>query len=441
MKLKTKKKKRPTVRRPAVRSSSSSREASYEEAPRRERSERRERRGPSVGMILIILLCACLLAGMITLGVVAKEVAGNKNAAFATEAEIDIPEGSSTDAIGLILKDNGIIGSKNIFKAYCRLKGVDSTFQPGPHVFDGRMSYAQVIEELQTVVIAPRETFQVTFPDGITVVKMGMILEDLGVCKIQDFVTEAQKGEFTNDFLQYIPNDPNIFVRLEGYLYPETYQFYKDDTPHEWIQAMLDEFEKRVCTPERMAKIESSGLTFNELVTFASIVEKEYSAVAENENDIAQVFWNRLNDQNGDYLYWGSCVSGWYDDTGRHEGYINNCMLFYNDNIAYVSTPESMEMAYDTYRGVQGLPIGPMYNMKVEIIDAVLNPSGVPYTFFYNDKYGNTYWSMDYSGHQRNITIGSAMTAQYENGVSEEQARINTGYNFDSLDMTDAPKE
>ncbi len=437
MKIKTTKKKKSVYR--AVPSSTVRKRTT---SPRAERAprERRERSGGiSVGMIFVIFLCVCLVGGMIGFGVVISEISGNKNATFATSTEIEIPEGSSTEAIGDILKSNEMIGSVNIFKIYCRVKGIDGTFQPGPHLFDQRMSYADVVSELQTVVIAPRETFEVTFPEGTTVVKMGMILADKEVCTVQEFVTEAQTGEFTNEFLKEIPDDPNIFVRLEGYLYPETYQFYKDDTPHEWIQTMLDTFEERILTDERKAAIEQNELSLHQIITFASIVQKEYSDAAHNQRDIAKVFWNRYNDP-VDYAYWGSCVSGWYDDSGRHEGYINNCMMFYNSQYLGKSTPESMQMAYDTYRGVQGLPIGPMYNMKEDIVDAVLNPSDVDYTFFCNDKYGNTYWSYDYNTHANvNIPVYTAMDVQFAAGVSENQARINTGYNFDNLVMTDSP--
>ncbi|NLC79365.1 MAG: endolytic transglycosylase MltG, partial [Ruminococcaceae bacterium] len=135
MKIKTTKKKNPVYRAP---STSAVKKRTVSAAPEREPRERRERRsgGVSVGMILIIILCVCLVGGMVGFGVVISEISGDKYAAFATQTEIDIPEGSSTEAIGDILKENEMIDSVNIFKVYCRLKGIDGTFQPGPHTFD-----------------------------------------------------------------------------------------------------------------------------------------------------------------------------------------------------------------------------------------------------------------------------------------------------------------
>ena len=120
-------------------------------------------------------------------------------------------------------------------------------------------------------------------------------MEEAGLCSAEDFLKEANEGDFSAyTFWQYVPEDkdaPDRFMKCEGYLFPETYEFLKDDTVHNYVATFYAQFDAQI-TDAMYAKLKEQGMTLNELVTLASFVQEE--AGNSQDSNVAQVFRNRL---------------------------------------------------------------------------------------------------------------------------------------------------
>ena len=120
-------------------------------------------------------------------------------------------------------------------------------------------------------------------------------MEDAGLCSAEDFLKEANTGDFSQyRFWQYVPDDkdaPDRFLKCEGYLFPDTYDFLKDDTVHHYVETFYSHFDKQI-TDEMYAEMEKQGMTLSEVVTLASFVQEE--AGNDQDDNVAQVFRNRL---------------------------------------------------------------------------------------------------------------------------------------------------
>ena len=176
----------------------------------------------------------------------------------------------------------------------------------------------------------------------------------------------------------------NIYYPLEGYLYPETYQFMKDATVKDIFKTMLDEMDKKLT--KFKSNIEESSYSVHQLLTLASIVELE-AGNSHERGKVAGVFYNRLN------AGWtlGSDVTTYYaaKKTFKED-------LTYDELNACNS--------YNT-RGtcLKGLPVGPICNPGIESIEGVVNPVTSEYYYFVADKNGKTYFNTDAYGHQTTI--------------------------------------
>ena len=120
-------------------------------------------------------------------------------------------------------------------------------------------------------------------------------MEDAGLCSAEDFLKEANTGDFSQyRFWQYVPDDkdaPDRFLKCEGYLFPDTYDFMKDDTVHHYVETFYSHFDKQI-TDEMYAEMEKQEMTLSEVVTLASFVQEE--AGNDQDDNVAQVFRNRL---------------------------------------------------------------------------------------------------------------------------------------------------
>ncbi len=309
---------------------------------------------------------------------------------------VEIPEGSSTGAVAEILKDADVIESVAGFKLYCRLTRADGTFQYGIHALTSG-AYGDVVAALQQP--GERESLTVTFPEGYTALNIAQELEKLGLCTVKEFV-DACAESYDVEFLSAIPDGPELFIRLEGYLYPDTYKFYIDATPHEMIQIMLENFEDKVYTEDIKEKLRLRGFTLHEALTLASIIQKE--SFSGEEYNVSSVFNNRLKD--------GSPVSRLESDTTWY--YIYYVLDYYYGGRA----PEELRGAYDSY-AVEGFIAGPICSPGAHIIDAALSPARTPYYYFLTDNTKKFYYAETVGEHERNIETMKEVNASLEAGA------------------------
>ena len=348
--------------------------------------------------ILLVLVVLLALAAGAALLFAHNEISGNGRPG--TEVTVSIPQGSGVSVIAQKLKDAGVIRSAYLFRWYVGQKGTAAKLQYGDFALTPGTGYDDLITALSTY--AKAETVRVTIPEGTTAIAIAQKMEAAGLCSAEDFLKEANEGDFSEyTFWQYVPDDadaPDRFMKCEGYLFPETYEFLKDDTVHNYVATFYAQFDAQI-TDEMYAELKKQDMTLPELITLASFVQEE--AGNSQDSNVAQVFRNRLAE--------GSPYPRLQSNTSSHiqsdadNNYLWNWVAPYYggwDNI-----PENIVAAYDTY-SCKGLPAGPISNPGLAAIQAALDPQpdedAKDAYFFVTDLKGNYYYARTLSEHNAN---------------------------------------
>ena len=208
---------------------------------------------------------------------------------------LEFDEDLTPSEMGAVLQENGLIKYRWIFTLFANLKDVD-TFSSGRFQLSASMDYGQMISTLQRESTY-QETVDVTIPEGYTIAQIAELMEKARVCGSEDFIETANTYDFAHEMLQDVPMVEN---RLEGYLFPDTYEFYVNDRPVSVINKMLNNFVDKY-TEEMIALTEEKGMTIAEVVNIASLVERE-CMVADEQTMISGVIHNRLNNSD-EYPY------------------------------------------------------------------------------------------------------------------------------------------
>ena len=166
-----------------------------------------------------------------------------------------------------------MIRSAYLFRWYVGQKGAASKLQYGDFTLQkSACSYDAIIAVLSTY--AKAETVRVTIPEGTTAIAIAQKMEAAGLCSAEDFLKEANEGDFSEyTFWQYVPDDadaPDRFMKCEGYLFPETYEFLKDDTVHDYVATFYAQFDAQI-TDEMYAELKKQDMTLPQLITLASL--------------------------------------------------------------------------------------------------------------------------------------------------------------------------
>ena len=348
--------------------------------------------------ILLVLVVLLVLAAGAALLFARSEINGRT-----TDAEpvtVSIQQGSGVSAIAQKLKDAGVIRSAYLFRWYVGQKGTAAKLQYGDFALTPGTGYDDLITALSTY--AKAETVRVTIPEGTTAIAIAQKMEAAGLCSAEDFLKEANEGDFSEyTFWQYVPDDadaPDRFMKCEGYLFPETYEFLKDDTVHNYVATFYAQFDAQI-TDEMYAELKKQDMTLPELITLASFVQEE--AGNSQDSNVAQVFRNRLA-EGSPYPRLQSNTSS-YIQSDADNNYLWNWVAPYYggwDNI-----PENIVAAYDTY-SCKGLPAGPISNPGIAAIQAALDPQpdedAKDAYFFVTDLKGNYYYARTLSEHNAN---------------------------------------
>ena len=348
--------------------------------------------------ILLVLVVLLALAAGAALLFARSEINGRT-----TDAEpvtVSIQQGSGVSAIAQKLKDAGVIRSAYLFRWYVGQKGTAAKLQYGDFALTPGTGYDDLIAALSTY--AKADTVRITIPEGTTAIAIAQKMEAAGLCSAEDFLKEANEGDFSAyTFWQYVPDDadaPDRFMKCEGYLFPETYEFLKDDTVHNYVATFYAQFDAQI-TDEMYAELKKQEMTLPELITLASFVQEE--AGNSQDSNVAQVFRNRLA-EGSPYPRLQSNTSS-YIQSDADNNYLWNWVAPYYggwDNI-----PENIVAAYDTY-SCKGLPAGPISNPGLAAIQAALDPQpnedAKDAYFFVTDLKGNYYYARTLSEHNAN---------------------------------------
>lgn len=303
---------------------------------------------------------------------VTDDINGNRRNASG-EITVSIPAGSeNTYDASLILENKSIIKSDTVWSYWMDKHYPDFEFVAGEYILDSSMSYEEIVLALKSPTVTHRSV-SVCIPEGYDVFRISQTLEDNGVCKAEEFLDACRdKSAYDYSFIGDIPDDDKIAYQLEGFLFPATYDFYENMDAVVVVDDMLSAFADRI-TPEWREFCDNNGYTMYELVTLASIVERETlgEGVAEN---IASVFINRL--EIGQKLQ--SDVTIDYGNSLRKAGF--------SDDVVF---------SYNTYK-CDALPSGPVCNAGEANINAVVNHSETDYFYFFSDLENQFHFAEDY---------------------------------------------
>jgi len=271
--------------------------------------------------------------------------------------DVSIPQGSNTETIATILHDEGLINSVVYFRLIARINGLDDTFQYGDYTFNT----GQTEDEIMTILATEgekREVVSFTIPEGYTLDQVADKLAREGIVTKSEFNSALDNGRYGYKFLEYIP-DRNL--RLQGYVFPDTYEVYADATAEDVVSTMLRRFDD-VFKDEYYEQMERLGMTMDEVITIASIIEREV-VVPDERSTVSGVIYNRLEE--GMKLEMCSTIMYVLDKP-------RDRVLFRDLEI---------DSPYNTYM-YSGLPVGPIANPGEASIVAALYPESHNYLFF-----------------------------------------------------------
>ncbi|MBR5533998.1 MAG: endolytic transglycosylase MltG [Ruminiclostridium sp.] len=260
------------------------------------------------------------------------------------------------------LKDKDIINYKLIFSIFATLSGGQDVISPGTYNLNTDMDYRAIINNLSSRS-ASRASAMVTIPEGYTMDQIFALLEEKGVSSVEKLQDMAANHDYAFSFLQDIPLGD--YHRLEGYLFPDTYEFYMGEDPKYIINKMLVNFDAKVTDAMRQ-QIWDKGYSIQAVLTVASMIEKESDG--SDRAQISSVIYNRLNNPNGG-------TQGYLQIDATIQYVLPEGEIVTSDHYSTVQSD------YNTYLN-KGLPPGPISNPGLESIVAAINPENTNYFYY-----------------------------------------------------------
>lgn len=297
---------------------------------------------------------------------------------------------SSNEAIDMLHK-KGLIKCKNFCKFFVKLRDTVITtsrlggpYEPGMYYLNGKMGLEGMLITLKGNTVSS-ETVTLTFPEGYTVPEIINKLSDNDVCDKAALISVIQSTDFSYSLVTDLKANDNVPYRLEGFMFPDTYEFYINESASSVVRKFLENGENKF-TEEYKTRASEMNYSIYEIMTVASIVEKE-AANDDQKRTIAAIIYNRLEDK-ANFPTLG-CLST--------SDYITNKVA---PNLSSTSshTAEYYLSYYNTNNTstVVGLPAGPICNPGTESIYAALYPESTNDMFFFHDTKGNMYTAATY---------------------------------------------
>lgn len=330
---------------------------------------RKEKREYPVKATILCFLIFIVISSIV-IGFVVSKDAGSID--IDNDVKIIISEGWGINKTADRLKEEEIIKYPKIFEIMAKTMGIENAVQPGWLEIKQGMSYKEILLQL---IKANRDAVKVTIPEGYEIRQIADVLEAANLIDRKEFYDELKPENYDYEFLADIPKRDNP---LEGYLFPATYNFLPSMTEREIINEMLAAFDAQF-TGEFYARAEAVGKTVDEIVTMASIIERESNS-SEDRDIISGVFYNRL--KQGMRLQ--SCATIQYILKERKEN---------------LSTKDTqIRSPYNTYIN-DGLPIGPIASPGTECIRAALYPETTDALYFVLGSDGKHIFSKTHEEH------------------------------------------
>lgn len=301
---------------------------------------------------------------------------------------VEIPEYATIDDVTEALHDAGAIKYKWAFKFWSELKDSGAAFIPGTYEVSTSLNYDYLRASFKANTNKYTEV-RITIREGYTVDEIIDLFVGQGIGTREGFIDAIQNYDFEYRFLEGLEVSDDRIYRLEGYLFPDTYYFYKESSEVTILKKMLDNFNNKF-VEEYYARCQQLGMTVDEAIILASMLEKE-TRYADELGAVSSVFHNRLNNP-GSYPYLNSDATIMYamqhDLGGRPDSMTG-------DDTDY-------ETPYNTYTN-KGLPPGPIANPGLNAIKYALYPNSTNYYWFVSDSSGRTLFATTEREHLANI--------------------------------------
>ena len=335
------------------------------------------------GIVLFLVVCSCFTYKVLT-GSVSKDQ---------TLKEFTVETGQNYYSIVNELKENNLIKSEFFYKLYIKIHKPQS-LQAGKYYLSESMSVNDIVNKLSKGNSYNPNAIKITFKEGINMRKIAKLISENTVNSTEDVYDTLSDSKYLDSLIEkywFLTDDiknTNIYYSLEGYLFPDTYEFRdKDVSVQEIFSVMLSEMARKL-EPYK-EELENSKYSVHQILTLASIVELE-AANKDDRAKVAGVFYNRLNDN------WslGSDVTTYYAakvDLSERDLYQTEI----DDYNSYNTRNANM---------AGKLPIGPICSPSLSSIVATIEPESTDYYFFVADKYKKTYFSKTYYEHNKTIS-------------------------------------
>lgn len=343
---------------------------------------RKKRRGSPLLRTVVYLLCvvvaSALLAGIGWL--LANDLCAlNKEY---KEVTIEVTKDDSVGSVTKKLKEAGLIEYKWFFRLFAAVSNADEKIGEGKYTLNTNMDYRALIVGMMssTDKNLSADTVRVTIPEGYTVQQTINLLAEKGVNTVEELTDAAANYNFDYPFLD--DNLKGDITRLEGYLFPNTYEFYVGERASNALSRLLDEFNRQV-DDDVMALVESSGRSLKEIITIASLIEKETDGT--DREKIASVIYNRLNNPG-------------FETGGLLQ--IDASLVYATGNTTLTEEDKKLDSPYNLYK-YAGLPPTPIANPGFASIKAALQPEDTDYYYYVLGKDGKHIYSETYAQHQK----------------------------------------
>ena len=329
-------------------------------------------------LLIIIVILALLAGGTFFLYKNMISAPSNKDLIL----EFNVEKGSTYSSIADKLEEEGFIKNALFYKVYLKLNPVSEQLEYGKYYLPTNKDVKGIIEVLKKGSDTLADTLSVTFIEGKNMRYVISVIQSKFGISEKDILNKLKDKDYLNKIIEkywFLTDDiknKDIYYSLEGYLYPDTYEYYENASIEDIFGRMLDNMESKL-EPYK-EEVEESKYTIHQMITLASIVEQEAGSASDRKG-VAGVFYNRLNDK------WslGSDVTTYYAEK------IDN---FSRD---LKQSELSKCNSYNTRSNCMAgkLPVGPICNPGIGSIIAAIEPTSHNYYYFVADKNGKTYFS------------------------------------------------
>ena len=340
------------------------------------RRRQKQPRGSRLRYWAFVLVISAILAGCAWL-LINDLCSLNKKKVNTT---IHITSSDSLSSVAGKLHTAGLVKYKWFFVLFGKVDRAEAKIGTGTFKVDSNMDYLALINAMRDPSDGDSATVKVTIPEGSTVRQIIALLAKNGVSNMTDLTKAAETAKFNYEF---IDNHSKNLSRLEGYLFPDTYDFYSDEDAASVLERLLDNFQSKM-TGSRATEIKSSKYNLQQIITIASLIEKE--ATSMDRKKISSVIYNRLSDK------------------GSHGTYgmlqIDASLLYAlpSHTGAITEADKKVDSPYNLYKN-SGLPPTPIANPGAAAIDAALNPDTTNYYYYALGKDGAHHFFTNFQKH------------------------------------------